>query len=514
MHIDLRRTPPQRPRREQRNRYGSEAAVRSRLLMLVGLLILIFFLMGEARKPENYHWLTKLQGGSQATKAPAKTAPRPAVVQPETGTKVMDITDTMPNRPSATPRPTVPNPTAPRSRSTNSTSERNQELSAGPLGELPTSLATSAGPSSPWLPLLNGLSGDERATLFRLLRTTNQAEVTQAPTNSEPASLAISTALLGKLNSQVNDLFADQLDRGGGVGNDNTEQTRQTAAVVEFKSKWDAELFPALQAVSAGDPLNELQSNYLKAAREEIFRQSITLLQDATEVARPADSLAWLLAWQQLLHAPLGGTTAVTPYELMTQPKQFRGRAVSFSGTLRGIETAAANEQELGLSQYYVLWIQPKELDRTPYCVYAAELPLELRPQGEKFELSKQPVTVRGLFWKVRTYVDTTKAVSTCPLVLARNVVLTAQPIAAEPYRWKPPAWLLWTVGLLLPVVALGIAWRIYRTGREFMLPRSPGRTRLILDSLEELGADKSIQSAREGLAQLEAKRENQGEKV
>jgi hypothetical protein len=31
---------------------------------------------------------------------------------------------------------------------------------------------------------------------------------------------------------------------------------------------------------------------------------------------------------------------------------------------------------------------------------------------------------------------------------------------------------------------------------------------------LEELGADKSIQSAREGLAQLEAKRENQGEKV
>jgi hypothetical protein len=98
--------------------------------------------------------------------------------------------------------------------------------------------------------------------------------------------------------------------------------------------------------------------------------------------------------------------------------------------------------------------------------------------------------------------------------VLARNVVLTAQPIAAEPYRWKPPTWLLWTVSLLLPVVALGIAWRIYRTGREFMLPRSPGRTRLILDSLEELGADKSIQSAREGLAQLEAKRENQGEKV
>ena len=39
MHIDLRRTPPQRPRREQRNRYGSEAAVRSRLLMLVGLFV-------------------------------------------------------------------------------------------------------------------------------------------------------------------------------------------------------------------------------------------------------------------------------------------------------------------------------------------------------------------------------------------------------------------------------------------------------------------------------------------
>lgn len=499
MHIDLRRPTPQRPRRDPRNRSGSEAAVRSRLLLLVGLLIFVFFLMGEARKPENYHWLTRLQGGGQAAKAPPKTGPRPAMVDSETGTKFLDITDTMPNRPAARTRPaTPPADTEP------AEAKRNQELSAGPLGTPPESAIDSELPAGIWATLLNSLTPDDRGTLFRLLRTKPPAPGGEVAAKTQALDQAAAIALLGKLNSQVSDWYAGQLGKSGG-GEPTKPQAAQAAAVAEFKAQWDTEFFPALQQVCTGKPLNELQASSLKSVRQLVYRQALSLIQDGTEVARPADSLAWLFAWQQLLEAPLGGTTAVTPYEMMTQPKQYRGRPVSFSGTLRGIETAEANEQELGISQYYVLWIQPKELDRTPYCVYAAELPAELRPIGARFELTKQPLTVRGLFWKVRTYVDTTKAIATCPLVLARNVVLTTAPVAAEPYRWKPPAWLLWTISLLLPLVALGIAWRIYQTGREFMTPRSPGRTRLILDSLEELGADSSIQSARESLAQLEA---------
>lgn len=496
MHIDLRRTPPRRPEREPRNRHGSEAAVRSRLLMLVGLLVFVFLLMGEARKPENYHWLTKLQGGGEASKAPSQPRPRPARVDSKTGTKILDITDSLPDRPSS--RPT---PAAPRVRREQAEGMPNQELSAGPLGNLSEVPTTTEAKVSPWRELLNGLGGDERTTLFRLLQADNPVASPDALSQSPLSEQA--TSFVGKLNSQVNDLFATQLDR---TSSDRSaeERDRQTAAVIEFKSKWDANVFPAFQAAVAGNPLTPEQGVAIRSAREEIFRQSLALIQDATEVARPADALAWLLAWNQLLRAPLGGTTPVTPYELLTQPKQYRGRAVSFSGTLRGIETATANEQELGISQYYVLWIQPKELDRTPYCVYAAELPAELRPNEGRFENTKQPLTVRGMFWKVRTYVDTTKAIATCPLVLARNVVLTTAPVAAEPYRWKPPAWVLWTISLLLPFVALGIAWRIYQTGKEFAPPRSPGRTRMILDSLEELGADSSIQSARESLARLE----------
>jgi hypothetical protein len=188
----------------------------------------------------------------------------------------------------------------------------------------------------------------------------------------------------------------------------------------------------------------------------------------------------------------------------MTQPKEFRGKSVSFSGTVRGVETVPANETDLGIAQYYVLWVQPKELDRTPYCVYTAELPAELQPVGDRFEITRRPLTVRGLFWKIRTYVDTSQEVATCPLVLARNVVLTSAPVVPEPYRWKPPAWLVWTITLLLPLVAIGIAWRIFQTGREFMLPRSPGRTRMIHEALQDLETDESIESARHQLARLE----------
>lgn len=473
--------------------------MRSRLLLLVGLLIFVFFLMGEARKPENYHWLTRLQGGGQAPKAPSQAGPRPSLVDAETGTKFLDITDTMPNRPAVGTRPaTVQEEAKP------AEAKRNQELSAGPLGLHPESALDFELPAGIWVTLLNSLTQEDRGILFQLLRTAQPSSANETAANFHPLDQAAAIALLGKLNSQVSDWFAGQLERSRG-GEPTKPQTDQAAAAVEFKAQWDIEFFPVLQHVCSGKPLNEPQANSLKSVRQQVYRQALSLIQDGTEVARPGDSLAWLLAWQQLLQAPLGGTTAVTPYELMTQPKQFRGRPVSFSGTLRGIETAAANQQELGISQYYVLWIQPKELDRTPYCVYAAELPAELRPTGDKFELTKQPITVRGLFWKVRTYVDTTKAIATCPLVLARNVVLTSAPVAAEPYRWKPPAWLLWSISLLLPLVALGIAWRIYQTGKEFMTPRSPGRTRLILDSLEELGADSSIQSARESLARLES---------
>ncbi|MFM7118112.1 MAG: hypothetical protein ACKO0N_15915, partial [Planctomycetota bacterium] len=489
---NLRRPTP-RQSRDKRPAYQAAGSYRARLLMLIGLLLFVIILMSEARKPENYHWLTKLQGKNTPPTVQPKVerpAPRSSVKAPS-GMKIVDITDSMPNRSTDSGEPAEKRP--PRKREEQSESqEQNQELSAGALTSPPEITTPPENESELWEKLLSGLDSSERLTLFQLLRLPVKDDAANTP-----ADLATAKTLLEKLNQKISDVYAAELVRG--------EQAPQTAALLQFKTDWDASVRPSLAAVAEGQTLDGEGEKKLAAARDRIYRESIRLIQDASEVARPSDSLAWLLAWQKLLNSPLGATTPVTPFELMTQPRQFRGRPVSFSGTLRGIETAPANREELGLSQYYVLWIQPKELDRTPYCVYAAELPSEIQVTSEGFQSLRQAVTIRGIFWKVRSYVDTTKDVATCPLVLARNVIVAQAPAAVEPYRWKPPAWLLWAITFLLPLVALAIAWRIYQTGREFVLPRSPGRTRSIEESLNQLSSDESIETDRQRLARLES---------
>jgi hypothetical protein len=497
MHINLRRPTP-RQSRDKRPAYQAAGSYRARLLMLVGLLLFVIALMSEARKPENYHWLTKLQGKNTPPAVQPKAerpAPRSSVKAPS-GMKIVDITDSMPNRSTNSSEPAEKRP--PRKRDEQSDSkEQNQELSAGALTSSPEITPPPENESEFWEKLLTGLDASERLSLFQLLRLPSKDEAA-----GPPADVTTVKPLLEKLDQKISEVYAAELVRG--------EPSPQTAALLGFKTNWDANVRPSLTAVAEGQTLDAEGEKKLAAARDRIYRESLRMIQDASEVARPSDSLAWLLAWQKLLNTPLGATTPVTPFELMTQPKQFRGRPVSFSGTLRGIETAPANREELGLPQYYVLWIQPKELDRTPYCVYAAELPSEIQVTSEGFQSMRQAVTIRGIFWKVRSYVDTTKDVATCPLVLARNVIVAEAPAAVEPYRWKPPAWLLWAITFLLPLVALAIAWRIYQTGREFVLPRSPGRTRSIEESLNQLSSDESIETDRQRLARLES---SEGEK-
>lgn len=497
MHINLRRPTP-RQSRDKRPAYQAAGSYRARLLMLIVLLLFVIILMSEARKAENYHWLTKLQGKNTPPAVQPKAerpAPRSSVKAPS-GMKVVDITDSMPNRSANSSESAQKQPPSRRDEK-NEPQEQNQELSAGALTSAPEITATPENESEFWEKFLTGLAPSERLTLFQLLRLPSKDEAA-----NPRADIAAAIPLLEKLDQKISDVYAAELVRG--------EQSPQAATLLQFKTNWDAGIRPSLTAVAEGQTLDAEGEKKLAAARDRIYRESLRLIQDASEVARPSDSLAWLLAWQKLLNTPLGATTTVTPFELMTQPKQFRGRSVSFSGTLRGVETAPANREELGLSQYYVLWIQPKELDRTPYCVYAAELPGEIQVTSEGFQSLRQPVTIRGIFWKVRAYVDTTKDVATCPLVLARNVIVAQAPVAVEPYRWKPPAWLLWAITFLLPLVALTVAWRIYQTGREFVLPRSPGRTRSLEESLNQLRSDESIETDRQRLARLES---SEGEK-
>lgn len=514
MHIDLRR-PTNRPNRDRRQTYQAAGGFRARLMLMIGLLIFVLAMMNEARKPENYHWLTKLQG-----------KPTPEVVQPkpsraplrgsktdaESGLKIIDITDSLPNQsrnltqPGAkTGSPETAEPSSEMKSPEATEAAPKLELSAGPLSGESLPDISKSDLAEFWKQLFGVLDSSERLTLFQLLRLPEE-DASSAPPLDSPAALN----LIAKLDQKFVELVSAELDRSSKAGGEFERKINQVAALLEFKSNWDTEYRPALQAVAEARPVDATLRQRLTAFRRTVFEESACLLEDASEVARPADSLAWLLAWQQLLKQPIGATTTVTSFELMTQPRQFRARPVALSGTLRGIETAPANQQELGISEYFVLWIQPKELDRTPYCVYAAELPAELQPNSERFELTRQPITVRGLFWKVRSYVDTSGAVATCPLILARNVIIEAPQAAAEPYRWKPPAWLLWTITLGLPLVAFGIAWRIYRTGREFLLPRSPGRTRSIHATLENLKTDESIESDRQRLARLEQASENE----
>jgi hypothetical protein len=114
--------------------------------------------------------------------------------------------------------------------------------------------------------------------------------------------------------------------------------------------------------------------------------------------------------------------------QLYKQPDSYRGALVDCAGKVNGAFKLKSAPNELGITQYYQLWIEPAD-HAAPIVVYCLTLPKSF-PLG--LDLSEQ-VELTGFFFKRWAYRARDEQMHSTPLVLARSIHWTPAPPPKEP---------------------------------------------------------------------------------
>ena len=107
---------------------------------------------------------------------------------------------------------------------------------------------------------------------------------------------------------------------------------------------------------------------------------------------------------------------------LMSNPKHYRGRAVTISGKLRRIEPFTADPNNLGIEQLYDAWVFPRDAGAKPVHIVCSTIHETIDETGTL----KEPVDVRvtGYFFKREAYSTQANRLNIVPLVLASHIGL------------------------------------------------------------------------------------------
>jgi hypothetical protein len=143
------------------------------------------------------------------------------------------------------------------------------------------------------------------------------------------------------------------------------------------------------------------------------------------------------------------GATDVLYINLMDQPEQFRGEAVTIHGDLWRLYEFQAGPNEFGLKTLYEGWVFTPDSDNHPYRIVFTNLPRELEP-GENL---RKPVRVTGYFFKREGYASS-GGMHVAPTLLAQRIVPYRPPGAPPPTDAIVP----YMIGL---VSAVGLAFLV-----------------------------------------------------
>jgi hypothetical protein len=145
---------------------------------------------------------------------------------------------------------------------------------------------------------------------------------------------------------------------------------------------------------------------------------------------RTAEKDAWF-HFIELMQNETPGTIHAVPVEyaqLVDQPNVYRGKLVTVRGTARQITQEKPAANDLGITSYYRIVIQPADGANWPIIVYCLELPRGVAP-GDDLSLD---ATVTGLFFKKLSY-KWRDGLGIAPVIVAKNVTTisaTARPVA------------------------------------------------------------------------------------
>ncbi|MCO6045556.1 hypothetical protein NG895_16715 [Aeoliella sp. ICT_H6.2] len=169
--------------------------------------------------------------------------------------------------------------------------------------------------------------------------------------------------------------------------------------------------------------------------------------------------------------------------QLVNQPQVYRGRVVSLRGNVRRIESIQPAENDLGIDQLYLVYIQPGRDVLRPFAIYCQELPAGWST-GEEFPGDGR-IECNALFFKNKVY-DHARGVDLMPVFVARSFapVSVAAPLVTR--NTSLPAWQL--IALAAGIAAVVVAWIVWN-GAEPARPQLGPDSQSVANELHALQA-------------------------
>ncbi len=469
-----------RPRRKtQAPPNYMSAGVRLRLMSLMAMLILVLIAMKVASKPETWERL-----GFRSEKVVQDSAAS-TLLLPESKVDTVTIpgnVDPVPEQ-QADPAQDGPPSIELKGRFSVDDIENNESF---------------------YRQMFSELDLNQRKDLFRLLRY-GRIGIPLPPEYRSTAETLV--AYIERQRSAYHQVIADQLST---IQQPDRRQPFESM-LADDKTKSAAAL-KALATASIGQTLEPQQTIDLEPIQAVFDDMAFQQVKDQTSMTRTAEGPAWIRSWETILDGRFLQTAKpVKQIQLISQPDAYRGKGVSVRGELRGAEKITVPENELGIQQYYVLWVRPETSNLAPYCIYTLFLPEGFPSVGNQFVTFDETIEVSGIFFKIRSYLTKGGEMENCPLILAKSFHwIRTQNVAKK--NSVPTALFMWPFLVLIPIVAGLCAYLVYRTTQVKRYVGDDAAVQTITTDLAKLNDDQSIKTDTERIQMLYQRDSNSSE--
>ena len=334
-----------------------------------------------------------------------------------------------------------------------------------------------------WLNFFDRLNNEKKRDLMRMLR---YARINQP---LPEIFLDPSTAIISRIGPGQQRFFAKQ------EGLDDETLTAESKILSQQRQ--------ALAAIAIGEEADDHQREQVAAIEKLIDEFAMQQIRDRTPMTRSADATAWTRTWERVLTSKVTDPQPVTHFELMTQSEFFRGKFVEVVGTIRGVQRISTSDNELGITSYFVVWMQPDQAGTGPFCIYTFKLPDDFPAVGDEFTNVDERATITAAFFKLRIYTAQSGDVPECPLLLARTLKRIAPQTVAAQKSWLPDSRFMVPFFILAPLLVGYLAFRTYQSTKTKPITHGKVATEQIETTLNELKHDPEIKSDAERIQSL-----------
>lgn len=362
-----------------------------RILSLFAALAVVIVLMRQARDPANWRWIWLLDRGTAEQQVDARREParrsqdnEPAVTRrDESRDKMVQVAQPAAND------------------SAENTAYRLER--------------------DGWSTILAQLLPSDRKLLRRVLFDARHG--IQLPAPQQAACTALFETLLKSWQSYEQEFLAT-MDSESSPLTATQKQKCRTAITQCLAAAED--LRPVLQAAASPQKMTETDRRRLEQLQTLYDEIDWRRVQDNTPLWRSAEYDAWYRVWEQLDTPRADQSPAeavrVSRLQLFSEPSVYRDRLVKFRGTVQAAYRAAATDNLLGITHYYVLTIHLRPMDPSDVRVYCTALPADFPPirAGDgthRPTLLNETVEITGYFFK-RAVCLTTAGPQLTPVVL------------------------------------------------------------------------------------------------